>query len=153
MFPVLIADIDDRRFGFRVEDVHEVVRAVAVTALPGAPPVVEGVIDYRQTTLPVLNLRRRFGYPPRALNLTDRFVIATAGGRKVALRVDAVQDVTSLDQESVESAEGLWALGGLVAGVVRLEEDLVLIAEMESFLSHTETAALEEALSAPREAE
>ena len=153
MFSALIAQIEDRRFAFRVEDVHEVVRAVAVTALPRAPAVVEGVIDYRKTTVPVLNLRRRFGYAPRALNLTDRFVVATSAGRMVALRVDGVEEVISFDAAKVESAEGFWAAGGVVDGVVRLEDDLVLVARMDAFLSQTEATVLEEALAASLEGE
>lgn len=145
---VLVVHLAGGRYAVRADDVREVVRAVAVTPLPGLPPVVEGVIDYRGEIVPVVSLRSRFRLPARPPELGDRMVIADGAGRRVALRVDEVETVEGLEPAAVSEAEGLWAAGQRVAGVVRLGEGLVLIAEMGAFLSETEAAAVDEALAA-----
>lgn len=148
MTRILVVELDGGRYALRIEEVDEVVRAVAVTPLPGVPPVVEGVIDVRGEVLPVLGLRRRFGLPLRAPALGDRFVLARAGGRRVALRVDEVEEVREIDESELEPAEGVWTAGGRIAGVVRLESGMVLFAEMDSFLTQVEAEALDVAMAA-----
>ena len=141
-----MVELDGGRYALRIEEVEEVVRAVAVTPLPGVPAVVEGVIDVRGAVVPVLGLRRRFELPLRAPTLGDRFVLASAGGRRVALRVDEVEEVREIDDAELEPAEAVWSAGGRISGVVRLESGMVLFAEMDSFLSQVEAEALDTAL-------
>jgi hypothetical protein len=47
------------RFGVPAQVVVEIVRAVAVTPISGAPDVVQGLIDYRGTIVPVFDVARR----------------------------------------------------------------------------------------------
>jgi len=54
---LLVAEIGALRFGLRLSDVREVVRAVAIDPLPGAPDIVEGLINVRGEVVPVLDVR------------------------------------------------------------------------------------------------
>jgi purine-binding chemotaxis protein CheW len=146
--PVLVVRVDDERFGLRIEDVHEVVRGVAVTPLPGAPSVVEGVIDFRGRVIPVLSLRRRFGMEDRVPRLSDRFVIADVGTRMLALRADSAEDVARVEGNAISAAESMWAFGKHVAGALRVSGALILFADIASFLSQTEDAEIERAIRA-----
>jgi purine-binding chemotaxis protein CheW len=57
---LLIFEIGASRFGLPSADVREVLRAVTIVPLPGAPPIVEGLINVRGRIVPVLDIRRRF---------------------------------------------------------------------------------------------
>src|SRR5689334_4506958 len=98
----LVFTLAAERFALPLRDVHQVLRAVAIRGLPGAPRVVEGVIDLRGELLPVLDLRARFALGQKLLAPSDHLLIAQAGARKVALRVDQVlglERLTSVDPE------------------------------------------------------
>ena len=118
-------------------------RAVAITPLPSAPPLIEGVVSVRGRILPVLDVRARFRLPPRALDPSDHFIVAAAGRRGVILRVDRATHLAQVDDATAAPAGGAYD-----AGVATLEDGLVLVHDLAAFLSASEAAALDVALEA-----
>ncbi len=53
----------------KLEAVERIVRAVEVMRLPYSPEIVIGVVNVEGNILPVLNLRKRFGFPDRGRSL------------------------------------------------------------------------------------
>jgi purine-binding chemotaxis protein CheW len=137
----LIFELEGVRYGLPVPDVREIVRAVVPVPLPGAPGIVEGVINLRGRAVPVLDLRRRFRLPARPIEHTDHLVIARATGRLVALRVDRVVDLARVAAADVEEVEGVGP-----ARVAKLPGDLVMIQDLGALLSRGEASVLDEAL-------
>lgn len=146
--PLVVFALHGERFALHGRAVREVVRAVAVAALPDAPEVVEGVINYRGRLAPVLNVRGRFGLPPMPLDPTQHFVLAEAGSRLVALRVDRALDVLEIPAEAIEAGASVAPGSRRTAGVARLPDGLLVIHDLERFLSLDEGAALDASLRA-----
>jgi len=144
-------EIDGGRYALLASAVREVVRAVSIVPLPKAPAIVEGVIDVRGTIAPVLDIRTRFGLPSRPLSHTDHFVIAWSQGRIVALRVDRALDLLRLDPGQVDDTRSAVPGSEYIAGVARLQDGLLLIHDLETFLSQAEQARLDAALASHRE--
>src|SRR5215813_89561 len=90
---LLTFELDEQRFGLPMADVREVVRVAAFARLPKAPEVIEGVLNFRGALVPVLDIRARFGLPPRSVRTSDHLVVARAAKRTVAIRVDRVSDL------------------------------------------------------------
>lgn len=135
-------------YALPVEHVREIVRAVAVTPLPGAPPVVVGLINLRGLLVPVMDLRARLRLPPRPVALEEQWVVARAGERTVALRADQAVDLVTLDDEAVREARSVVPTAELAAGVAPLPDGLLVIFDAERFLSQAEAESLDEALRA-----
>jgi len=145
---VLVFMVGGVRCAVPLDEVREVVRAVAITPLPTAPPIVEGIIDVRGRLVPVLDLRGRLGLPAAPLRAEQKLVIADAGERRVAVRVDAVDWVTQLDGEDVAEPDRVVRGIGYLAGVARLPDGLVLVHDLAAFLEQGEEEALTAALAA-----
>lgn len=145
---ILLFDVAGERCALPVADVLRVVPAAAVAPLPGAPPVVDGVLDLRGRVVPVLSLRRRFGLPDRPLRPDDVFVVAAVAGRVVALRADAALGIARVDPAEVVPAGDVVARPGHVGGVARLPDGLALIHDLRTFLSDAEAAGVDAALAA-----
>ena len=93
----------------------------------------------------MFQLRARLGPEPRAPRLSDHFILALAGSRRVTLRVDAVEGLVEVPEAAVDRAAR--ALGeGLYEGAVALDDELVLLHDLDRFLSTAEAAAVEAAL-------
>jgi purine-binding chemotaxis protein CheW len=146
---VLVFEVAGQTYGLPSGDVLELVRAVAITPLPGAPPVIEGVVNVRGRVLPVLDVRARFRLPTKALELSDHFIVAAAGARGVILRVDRATHLALVDEATVQPPQTLGPSATYVAGVVKLDDGLVLIHDLATFLSAAEAASLDEALLVP----
>ncbi|WP_199242886.1 chemotaxis protein CheW [Vitiosangium sp. GDMCC 1.1324] len=143
---VLLFSLEGQRYALPVEDVRELVRAVRLTPLPRAPAVVEGLLDLRGELLPVLDMRRRFRLPARPLSSEDHLVVAQAGPRRVALRVDRAEGLLALEPSAIDRTPAELPGVGYVAGALKLPDGLVLLHDLRTFLSAAEALALEEAL-------
>jgi len=146
---VLVFEVASQTYGLPIVDVLELVRAVTITPLPNAPAVIEGVVNVRGRVLPVLDIRARFRLPAKPLDPSDHFIVASAGPRGVILRVDRATHLALVDEASVQPPETLGPSATYVAGVVKLDDGLVLIHDLATFLSAAEASSLDEALRAP----
>lgn len=138
--------VERQRYGLPLEIVERILRAVEVTPLPQAPEIVLGAIDVEGRVLPVLNLRRRLGLPERTIEPIQQLVLAQTARRTVVLVIDEVVEVAEMPEtgivEPAQVAPGLEHL----RGVAQLADGLVLIYDLERFLSLEEECALDRAL-------
>jgi purine-binding chemotaxis protein CheW len=148
MIKLLTFELGGERYAVALESVREVVRAVAVTRLAGAPAVVDGIIEVRGQVVPVFDAGMRLGLGRRELVPSQRFLLVETGRRLVALRVDEVEWVQEVAAAEVAQPRRFVRGGEAIAGVVALGGGLVLIHDVERFLSDAETATLEAALTA-----
>lgn len=140
---VLVFEIDHHRYGVDTEAVREIVRAVLPTRLPKAPAVVMGLVDVRGEAVPLIDLRRRFGLPPRALGVHEVFVIVAARGRRCALRADAARELVRVPRESIAPAP---RRSQYAAGTASLADGLLILCDLDAFLEEAELLELENAL-------
>jgi purine-binding chemotaxis protein CheW len=143
---ILWFELGGGRFGLRLDDVQEVVRAVAIAPLPAAPSIVEGVIDIRGRIVPVLDVRTRFQLPSKRLELTDVFIIARLKNRTVALRVDRTGWPTAVREADIVADQSALAGSQLTLGVARTSDGLVILHDLDAFLTSAEDADLAAAL-------
>lgn len=145
---LLVFELAGARYALDLSCVREVVRAVFITPLPGAPVVVEGVISVRGELVPVYDFRARFGLPARPLHPDDVIVTAWTGERRVGIRCERTEWVRDIRRNMIEEAPA-FAVGSArhrLSGVVRLEDGLVLIHDLASFLEESERTELEDAI-------
>ena len=145
---LVVFHLDEQRFALRLSIVERVVPMVEVTLLPRAPDIVVGVINIEGEVIAVLDIRARFALPQRAPTLTDHLLVARTALRPVALAVDAVAGVA--EAPHITSATQITDAPYL-AGVARLDDGLVLIHDLDTFLSSAESKTLDAALAVVRE--
>jgi purine-binding chemotaxis protein CheW len=143
---LVVFRLDAQSYAVPLSAVERIVRAVEVTPLPQAPAIVLGVIDVEGRILPVLNLRRRFGLPDQDIRPTDQFLIAQTAQRAVVLVIGEAQDV--IERSAAEIVGPARIVPGLeqIQGVIKLEDGLALIHDLEKFLSLDEARSLDEAM-------
>lgn len=138
--------IGGQRYALSLPAVERVLPMVAVSPLPRAPTVALGVINLHGRVVPVLDIRRRFGLPPRDFGLTAHLLVARTPRRTVALPVDEALGVSEIPAEAVAPAEAVLPGIGHVAGLVALGDGLLFIHDLDTFLSLDEERQLTEAL-------
>jgi purine-binding chemotaxis protein CheW len=148
METVTVFTLGERRLGLSLCSVERVLRAVAVTPLPNAPTVVRGVIDVHGEIIPVVDLHVRFGLPARDIALDDHLLIARTRMRKVALLVEQIAGVVELDAGDIVATESVAPGTEHFRAVARLPDGIVLIQDLDAFLSLDEERVLDDALAA-----
>lgn len=146
MISIVAFHLDDRRFALYLPAVKRVIRIVEITPLPKAPEIVIGMINMEGNIIPVLNIRKRFRLPEREIRLSDHLIIADTSKRIVAIMVDTVSDVIEKAAHDIVGASAILPVMEYVEGVVKLEDGMVLVHDLDKFLSLDEERVLEDAM-------
>lgn len=143
---ILVFTLDELSYALLLPTVLRVIHAVEVRRLPKAPEIISGIINIQGQIIPVADIRKRFGLAEREIELDDRMIIADTGKRKVALFVDTVTGIKDLaTRQFVNSKESL-PFAGYIRGVAKIDDELILIYDLEQFLSLDEEKELGQAL-------
>ena len=102
------------------------------TPVPGTLPHVAGIIQVRGQVIPVIDVRRLFGYPAAETTLDTRVIVTEQSGRQVGLLVDKSREVLRIDGASVQTTPGLVeeSSRGFFAGVVQLGQRLLMLLDL-----------------------
>jgi purine-binding chemotaxis protein CheW len=143
---LIVFTLDDQRYALHLPSVERIVRVVEITPLPKAPGMVLGVVNIQGRIIPVVNIRRRFGLPERETNLSDQLIIAKTSKRPVAILTDGVSRVIEESAERVVTSEEILSGMKYVEGVVKFEDGMILIHDLDKFLSIEEEKILDDAM-------
>lgn len=145
---LVVLQLGEQRYALCLSAVERVIRAIAVTPLADAPETVLGVVNIRGSVLPVMNLRKRFGLPARALDPNDQLVLARTRRRRVALLADTVIGVEQPSPADLVDGSAILPAAPQLAGVLKRPDGMILIHNLERFLSSDEEHWLDAALAA-----
>jgi purine-binding chemotaxis protein CheW len=94
--------VGDEVFAVDLAPVQEIIRVPEVVAVPMAPPSLDGLANLRGKILPIISLRRIFGFEERPYDDTTRAVVIDLG-QPLGFIVDRVASVVSVDRSQIES--------------------------------------------------
>jgi len=80
------------------------------------------------------------------MELSDQLIISDTSRRSVALLVDAVGDVIEQPYQGIIASEKILPEMEYVKGVLKLENSLIFIHDLDTFLSLGESEALDQAI-------
>ena len=142
----VVFTLGNKPFALPLEAVQRVVNAAAVTTLPRAPEIVAGLVNYKGKILPVLNISRRFHLPEKPIEPHHHFLIVHSRRRGYALLADRVDGLIKESRANIIPPKAIMAGMEFLAGIIKLENGLMLIPDLEKLLTHEETMRLKAAV-------
>jgi purine-binding chemotaxis protein CheW len=109
-------------FAVDMAPVQEIIRLPAVVRVPLAPATLDGLANLRGKVLPIISLRRMFGFPEQVADDATRAVIVDVG-QPLGFVVDRVASVVGVEPNQIEdvgairSAVDTDLLSGIIKGV------------------------------------
>jgi purine-binding chemotaxis protein CheW len=143
---IVLFSLDEPRYALELTVVERVVRSVEITPLPGAPEIVLGVINLQGRIIPVVNIRKRFNLPWHEPGLADRFIVAHTSMRQIAVVVDSVIGVQLIKDIEPAGTGQTLPTASCVQGAAKVDRDIVLIFDLNRFLSLDEEEKLSASL-------
>ncbi len=89
-----------------IATVREIIRMQEITRMPGAPGVVEGVLDLHGKICLVVDLWKCFDVEISDSTDESRIVIVEIDGKDVGVIVDAVTEVLRITSDRIEPVPG-----------------------------------------------
>lgn len=160
--PYLSFTLNNSLYALDALVVEEIFSLPELTPIPEAPRDIVGIVNLRGEILPVMDLNLRFGYQNRDYGLSDSVIVIGWEESRVGLIVNQVHEVKSIDAEqiTIELSHGRNMTGSLkrkfVTGIVRTDEELLVLLDASNLIRYAETQDLpedeeDEALPSPEE--
>ena len=150
---LVVFDLADEAYGVDISSVREIIRMQEITRVPRAPDYVEGVINLRGRVIPVVDLRKRFGFTVTEWTKDTRIVVIDIGKQDIGVVVDAVNEVLRLSAGAVEPPSSVITTSEseYLVGIAKLESRLIILLDLEQALSAMENDAVSESKAAEGE--
>ena len=126
----LVFGLNGSRFALSLEQVQRVVRAVAVTPVPEAPPGVRGVINVAGQITPVVDLRPSLRLPETEVSPGDYFILVNTPTGLQALLVNEVLWIITCREEDIVPAGDIVPEGGAIRGAVKQDHEIIFIHDL-----------------------
>lgn len=141
---LVVFSVADEIYGVDIHQVKEIIRVPEITRVPRTPDFVEGVVNLRGSVIPVLDLRKRFGFSAGEASSDQRIVVMEMGEQTVGMIVDSVSEVLQVDVERIEPASPYVVTvdSQYISGIAKLGERLIILLDANRVLSLEEREAV-----------
>lgn len=103
----LIFCVDTIDFGIDIGLVQEIIEIQPVSKIPNALPFCSGIINIRGTIVPVLDMRRKLGFPSKDYDDRACIIVILIESELVGAIVDAVRDVIHISARDLAESPAL----------------------------------------------
>ncbi len=138
----------EEEYGIEITKIREIILITEITQVPQTPHYVKGLINLRSVVIPVIDLRTRFGLPEGELTDESRIMVLHVGTKTVGIVVDAVSEVLRISHQQIAPPPSTVAGLGreYLTGLVKLEERLLILLDIDKILGQEATEVLETAM-------
>jgi purine-binding chemotaxis protein CheW len=149
---VLVFVLGGEEYAVDILKVQEIRGYEKVTPIPSAPAYLKGVVNLRGIIVPVIDMRIKFGMAEPRYDSFTVVIILRVTGRVIGVVVDGVSDVVRLAPADVKAAPSLGSIvdSGFLAGLATQGERMILLLEIEKFLSSGEINLVSQATGAAK---
>lgn len=141
---VVIFNLNGQLFGAEASQVYQIIRYQEPEKLPRMPRFIEGVINYRDSVLPVINLVKRFELGDAPVTRKTRILVARLDDRYAGFVVSDVSEIMKFDDEEVEQAPSAVTAGtsSYLKKIGKKGDRLYSIIDLENILNEAEKKRL-----------
>jgi purine-binding chemotaxis protein CheW len=138
-------------FAVDMAPVQEIIRVPEVVRVPLAPDALDGLTNLRGKVLPIISLRRMFGFEELTHDDSTRAVVIDIG-QPLGFVVDRVASVVGVDQSQIEGVDDIRSTvnADLLSGIIKKcgEHEMVMVLDFEKLILREFTKIAEIAKSA-----
>lgn len=124
--------------------VERVLRHQPPRVVPNMPPWIDGVLEYQQRVIPVVNLRCRFGLPAAKVRPETRVLVLACEGEWIGVVVDDVQEVVAIAAAQLSPPPALFrgVPGEYLRGIIRRDDHLIVFLDVQRLFATDERKVL-----------
>ena len=141
---LLIFSLNGEHYATNIMDVERILGYETPTGLPDAPNFVDGVINYEDSILPIVNLSKKFGFATK-LNLAEtKIIVVKESGSKIGIIVDNVYEVKDVEVDLIENPPAIASSISrrYIKGLIRLKDNIVILLDLSKILTEEEKSKL-----------
>ena len=134
---VLTFYIGEQVYGIEIPDVIEIIEVPPITAVPGVPSYIKGIINVRSKIVPVVNISSRFGKEEIPFNdRTCIIIVSTGDDVSVGLIVDSVADVIPVTEQHISKTPELTGVNSnkFIKSILEMNDGIKLVLDVSKLI-------------------
>lgn len=143
---IVVFSLGDEWYGVDIASVREIIVMQKITPVPRTPEFVQGIINLRGRVIPVLDLRKHFGFEPKVYDEAQRIMVTDIDDEIVGVVVDSVLSVMRLPESAVEPPSPMVTgpEAQYLIGIAKTENKLIVLLDMARIINDAEKRMLKE---------
>jgi purine-binding chemotaxis protein CheW len=128
--------LNNEEYAVDILIVQEINRITEITKVPNSPDYVEGVVNLRGKVIPVINLRKKFGFEEKSIDDTSRIIIMDIQGITYGVIVDSVSEVLRVPSSTVEPTPPMSSAESskFIKGLAKLDGRLIILIDIDNLI-------------------
>ena len=137
---ILIFDLNGEYYAADILDVERILGYEKTTEMPDVPSFVEGVINYEDSILPIINLSKKFKLSSMIDKDKTKIIVVKRDEKKFGIVVDNVYEVTDINMKAVEEAPSITnsISQKYIKGLIKLKDRIIILLNMVNILNEEE---------------
>ena len=135
-------------FGIEVSNIQEILGAVEITHLPNTMQYMKGVIDLRDTIVPIIDLRLKFDQEKYDNKGDSVILITEIKNMLIGLAVDSVSDVITMELSEIQKTPHFSSEieSDAIIGIGKYDNKIIVILLPEKLFKSDELEVLKESI-------
>lgn len=137
---VLVFKLNGELFATDIMEVERILGYIKPTKLPDAPDFLEGVIQYEQGVIPVINLHKKFIFTNSIDKDSQKIIVVKKDIGKFGVIVDDVYEVLTINEEAIDNSDTIHSIISkkYIKGIIRKDDKLIILLDLNSILLEKE---------------
>jgi purine-binding chemotaxis protein CheW len=127
--------IGEEEYAVPILTIQEIIKPIGWTRVPQTPNYVLGVFNLRGSVIPLIDLRLKFGLPPKKQDEETRFIVMKNGDDVAGFVIDRLTMALRLDKADIGPApDTVDGDNTVIEGVGKRENNILTILKVNKLL-------------------
>ncbi len=127
--------IGEEEYAVPILAIQEIIKPIGWTRVPQTPDYVLGVFNLRGSVIPLIDLRRKFGLPPKKQDEETRFIVMKHGDEVAGFVIDRLTMALRLSKKDIGPApDTVDGDNTIIDGVGKRESNILTILKVDKLL-------------------
>jgi len=142
----IVFTLKDQYYSTDIGQIVSVEKSQQITELPGTSNFIKGIIDLRDETTPIVDLKERLQLENTRYTDDSRILVAMIDNVQIGLIVDSATDVIDIDDSQIEPSPTVVGKvhKQFLKGVAKLDGKLLIILDLKHVLDMDELNEIRE---------
>lgn len=131
----VICKVGNEEFAIEIEHVISIERSEPITEIPETPYYVEGMMEYREQIITVIDLRSWLNKEPKPEQGEERILIAEKDSTIIGLIVDSVTEIIDFNEDDLQELNQNAAKKA--NKIINMGNRIVLLLDLDNLFSNT----------------
>jgi purine-binding chemotaxis protein CheW len=132
--------LDSELYAVPIMTVSEIIGITPITHVPNTPDYVRGVLNLRETLIPIVDLRKKFQMPSVQDTAHTCIIVVDVEDRRMGVVVDAVREVVDYTKAEIEPTPSLGDPTKLrfIEGLGKKQKNVSILIDIASVVTKQE---------------